>query len=144
MKLEAVISLVESSGQPHAIRFEPELYESDPQWIENQEAKIIAANHHCSKDTARQIAVTSYGLYQLLGANVWNLGYTGDMGDFLNDVPGQMTIFNKFIEPKGFVCVEDISSWAPSRWTSFAAFYNGPGAVEAYVAAMRKAAGLSG
>lgn len=85
------------------------------------------------------IASTSWGLHQLLGANVYAQGYASDIADFLSCPDDQEKIFSSFIAAKGFTGGEDVTAWDSTRFLDFATFYNGPGAPQQYVAAMQKA-----
>lgn len=137
MQLEYVIAQVESSNCLSAVRFESMLNNNHPQWIEGQLDKIQAANG-CNVATALMIASTSWGKYQLLGANIYALGAKISLLEWWNDPVAQSVSFAFFINPHGFEPSEDIASWTDDRFLKFAAFYNGPGAPAAYAAAMQK------
>jgi hypothetical protein len=143
MLLRACIELVESSRYPHAIRFEATLWAKDPQWVNGQEPTIARYNGGCSQDTARMIACSSWGLYQLLGANIYALGYQNSIIEFCGgqfaglNISDQCLIFDKFISRNGFKPDEDLSAWRLDRFEQFAAFYNGPGDVQNYASHMR-------
>ncbi len=138
--LEQVIRAVESSNNAHAMRFEPDLFKNDPQWVAEQERKIMSICK-CSEDTALAIDATSYGLYQLIGANIYALGYDKDIIEFCSSGSDQLSILQKFLagaRPSPFDPNEDVSAWPESRFAAFAAFYNGPDFAPAYIAAMKK------
>jgi hypothetical protein len=131
------IALVESSNNSGALRFEQELFESDPSWVQGQVSKIMGANK-CSEATALMIASTSWGKFQMLGANLYSFAQ-GDVplqSIFSNDAL-QQELFGLFIKPRGYDPNEAIDDWEGERFGAFAKFYNGPGAIGNYVAAMK-------
>lgn len=139
MLLMDVAAAVESGNNPGAIRFEPAMYGNAPSWARNQLAYIHAANPSASAETGLMIACTSWGKFQLLGANVYAFGlYRFPVADYLANELEQETIFGDFIAPHDFHPHEDVSQWTDARFASYAAFYNGPSAVEAYVASMHR------
>jgi hypothetical protein len=139
--LQDCIQWVESGNHAEAMRFEPTLFTSRPAWVVNQIAKIQYAHGgatSCDTNTAMQIACTSYGLYQILGANIYASGdFKNSIFDFVFDLLFQEDAFQRFIAPHGFTPDEDLSTWNDERFAAFATFYNGPGNVASYVKAMR-------
>jgi hypothetical protein len=146
-----VISKVESSDNQFAIRFEPTTFQAKPIWILGTLPKIAAHHPGASQDTLLMIACTSWGYYQILGANIWANGYVGNFHDFLtddmdqgSDLSFQEEAFEVFIKPHGYVMDEDCDTWNEQRYLMFATFYNGPGEPQLYATAMQTAnAGLN-
>ncbi len=152
MRLDDCVIAVESGAGSHyqAIRFEPVLFQNKPLWIVRQIPAIQKAHHgaaQCDYDTALMIGCTSFGLFQMLGANIWNNGNISvSMFDFCspNSCESlQASAWEKFIGIEGFRADEDLSAWDDGRFAKFAEYQNGPGAIAAYVAEMKKVAGLS-
>jgi hypothetical protein len=139
MQLCDVVAIVESSNNPHCMRFEPALYASPPEWIVNQLPAIKRAHPWASDDTVKLVATSSFGYYQILGANIWSLGYTSDFMTYLNDDIDQRTVFTKFIVAHGFSAADDCTQWSIQKFQEFAAFYNGPSGITMYSAAMIQA-----
>jgi hypothetical protein len=131
---------VESSGNQYAIRFEPATFQAAPAWIMKQVSRIQYAHGKIGAmdaQTALAVGCTSYGLYQILGANIYSGVYAKPFWQFMENVADQQAAFQEFISPHGFDPTEDVSEWADSRFAAFATFYNGPGAVDDYVAMMK-------
>lgn len=141
-----VISSVESSNDPRAIRFEASDFASAPGWIANQVPAIQAAHPRFSQETCLMIACSSWGQFQMLGANIYALGYKGQIADFMQYTqgnaycPAQMALFSGMITPHGFNPNETMGGWNIERYNAFAALWNGAGFPPAYVAAMQAAA----
>lgn len=139
MILSDVIAGVESSDNIMAMRFEPAMYGNAPGWAKNQLTYIHAANPWASPETGLMIASTSWGRYQILGANIYAFGaYNSPIAAFLASSSDQESVFHDFIGPHGYHPEDDTSVWNIAEFGAFAAFYNGPGAVDAYVAAMKR------
>jgi hypothetical protein len=139
--LQQCIAGVESGHRLDAIRFEPDLFSASPQWVRNQITKIQYAHggsSACSVSTATMLACSSFGLYQILGANIYAGNFKNTVFAYIADQSLQNSVFAEFIKPHGFVPDDDLTSWTDQMFTSFATFYNGPNAPAAYVAAMRK------
>ena len=104
--LSHLIGLVESGLSPHAIRFEEHLYKKYKE--RKVKVSVIATfNGFCSIDTAYMIASTSWGIYQILG---WNLYYKCDLhvsiGEYLSDISLQTETFKRFF--KSIMKVSDV------------------------------------
>lgn len=90
----------------------------------------------CSNDTARMICATSWGLYQILGVNIYNrIGnwhYGGIITKFVHNVILQHQCFTEFVSSKGIdYSVEQLITDATCR-SKFARIYNGPGNIDEY------------
>lgn len=95
--LALVIRDIESSDNPHAIRFEATLYSSS-----NVGAiwSTIAAKNKCTLGTAKMIAYTSYGWYQIMGFNLYELGLDSDIADYMTDTALQTQLYGEFLDKK--------------------------------------------
>ena len=140
MRLDECIAMVESSNNNKAIRFEPVMFTNKPTWVLGTLSKI-AIVHECSRDTALAIACTSYGYYQILGANIYANGYIKTVFDYVFNKADQDIAFAKFIGREGFNSTDDISGWTADQFEKFATFYNGPGNIDGYIDRMEQAAG---
>lgn len=147
-KLAEVIAIIESSGLHYAAKFETHLFWSwnNVAQTPGQRAVIAAvksANGNCDDDTAKMIACTSWGYYQLLGENIWVDAETQSvtLSDYLCDVDGiQNRCLAKFLTQKGInYTLQDILN-SPDLMTTFVTKYNGPGNVAAYSAKIKLAA----
>ena len=101
--ISKVIRYVESGNFKYALRFEEKLYNSLKSTVkkENQVIKKIKDIHYCSEDTARVIASTSWGYYQILGLNIYSLcGYNDLIFKFIEDDNKQEEAFYRFCELK--------------------------------------------
>jgi len=105
--LSHLIGLVESGLSPHAIRFEEHLYKKYKQ--RNVKVGLIASyNGFCSKDTSYMIACSSWGIYQILGWNLYyKCGLEVSIGEYLNDVSLQNETFKNFF--KAIMNVSDVN-----------------------------------
>jgi len=135
--LQAVIERIESAGNPCALRFEPTVYGAD---AAPAVATRIATLHEASYETGRVIASTSWGLFQIMGFNLWgNLHpYAGTCFAFCADPIAQRLAFETFLTDRGmaFTLAELLGN--VHRLVAFATFYNGDGI--RYARAMRNAA----
>lgn len=134
--LARVIATVESGPFPYAMRFEPVVYaRSSPQ------AAVAAAMkaNRCNKVTAQVILATSWGLFQIMGFNLYGpLGLTISIGPYLFDSETQFDTFGKFVRLNGFD-PDNFDFTDDATLQRFATSYNGPGDVPDYVAKMKAA-----
>ena len=138
MILQDVIAKIESNDDCNAIRFEPTLFQSKPAWIGKSIEFIKNHHNNISDDTAWMIACSSWGRYQLLGCNIYSLGFDSTIFDFVdNDHGEQEEIFGDFILTSGYKSVENIANWNQTQFENFAHFYNGPGNIEDYANKMK-------
>ena len=140
-QLAAVIASIESSNNPHAIRFEPRVYANltvAPRPIIDS----IAAHNFCTRATAIALASFSFGLYQLMGMNLYECGYNADVAAFLNDEAAQLEYFGKFLTRSGInVSLASLLASEP-KLDSFAYRYNGSILYAATMRAVAKSAGF--
>ncbi len=144
--LAQAIAQVESSGNPHAQRFESTAWAAQiaspgATWMQPAIGAITAI-HACSHETAVQIACTSYGLYQEMGFNLWNptgFTYHGDNVDFCSSPAAQGAAFQDFCSRNGIAWSAEELLGDPTKLLAFATAYNGPGNPQAYAARVRAA-----
>jgi len=118
--ISQLIAQIESSNNPHALRFEPRF---------NPTAENIAAASHsnmCSTSTGNMICATSWGLYQIMGESLYALGLKSSIFDFINSPALQLVYFNEFLASRklGAITLEDLRTDQTKR-EYFAARYNG-------------------
>jgi hypothetical protein len=147
IELADVIAEVESSGRAAEFRFEPALYEAwraelqaTPGGVKGAIAKRVAAIHPgCSLPTATVIACTSWGLYQLLGENLYDGLWSRPILEFVADPAGQRDAFGEFLIRHDIdVTLTELIQDTDKR-RRFIEVYNGPGAVDAYWAEIKRA-----
>ena len=141
--LAAVISQVESGDNPYRLRFEPAIFArwATPNATELQIMGRIQQIHDCSRDTARMIAATSWGRYQILGENLYDFvcGLQTDVFSFVEDDEAQAACFEAFIRNRGVAfTLEQIEADRTMR-EQFIATYNGPSDVDVYWGRMQAA-----
>lgn len=142
--LATVIKAIESGNNPHAVRFEPAAYQ-DWDWVPAMDR--IQLKHKCSKDTAKMLACTSFGLYQLMGVNIFDPRYPKDpetpldppdVFAFVADVGMQDVLFEAFLRAKSInYTLNDLLS-DDVKMAAFVRAYNGPGNVVTYSALIRE------
>lgn len=137
--LAKVIAQVESGGFPYALRFEDALFERMKMSPPTSEGPAIRAANHCNYATGVMIHCTSYGLFQIMGFNLYGmLGWKQSVATFLWDAEQQLSSFADFcahngINPATFDFTDE------TALEHFAKIYNGPGAIADYVAKMKAA-----
>jgi len=94
--LAKIIANVESNNHLKAVRFEPKLFTS---WKNKLlRFKRIEIFNKCNWETALMIGATSWGKYQILGYNLWEmLGYDHDFIMYLCSEDHQDKMFRNFI-----------------------------------------------
>ncbi len=139
--LQTVIARIESGGNPRALRFEPRVYAEN---VAPATSARIADVHGCDYETGRIIAATSWGLFQIMGFNLWSgpHAYDSSVFAFCVDVAEQRAFFQTFLSDHGqdFTLAELLGD--EHKLLAFATFYNGDGPL--YASAMRRAAGALG
>ena len=73
MILKEVIAHVESNNNLFALRYEESYFIKAEKKGNEKVLNLIQAFNRCSKDTAKVIFATSFGLYQILGANLYSI-----------------------------------------------------------------------
>lgn len=134
--LAKVIATVESGPFPYAMRFEPGVYARPP--FPPTLAAAEKANH-CNDATARVVLATSYGLFQIMGFNLYGpLKLTIAIGPYLFDTEQQFDAFKRFVTLNGFD-PENFDFTDDGLIERFARSYNGLGDVANYSAKMKAA-----
>jgi hypothetical protein len=139
--LMSVIRRVESNDEISALRFEPAVFSGLSMYsTEKSLIDRIAAANNCSFNTARVIFSSSFGLYQLMGFNIYSVGYKGTILDFWNSAPWQDQIFTAFLNANRINVSWVALKQDRAKLLAFARIYNGPGDPTAYANAMAQAA----
>lgn len=132
--LSDCVAQVESSGNPLAMRFEPDY---TPTLSSVQLVQKYAANGYMDNITARMIASTSWGKFQIMGANLYAvLKYEDTIFSYLSDAGSQLVSFRDFISQIGFTD-GPFSMMSENALLKFARLYNGS---DVYASALRQAA----
>jgi len=99
-KLGFYVACVESNVNQFAIRFEENYYKKN---LDHKILEIIRHCNNCSRDTAKMIASTSWGQYQILGINLYSIcEYYSEIGKYLCDDDLQYITFERFIKKRVF------------------------------------------
>lgn len=120
--ISKLVAHVESGDVKHAMRFEPG-------WKhDNNIISLVRQAHapaYMNTTTAKNIMATSYGLYQIMGENIYRLGYKKPINEFMNSENDQLAIFEKFLEWRRInFTVEELFSDS-EKLRLFARRYNG-------------------
>jgi hypothetical protein len=142
MLLCEAIEQVESGGNPQAIRFEPGLFEGSAHSWQFSKATVIGETNKCDGYSSFMLSCTSFGLYQLLGVNIYAMGFTGTIFDYVNDVNEQLDVATKFFKSLNLPLTfnQDLASISQTDLLLFARQWNGSGNPAAYARAIRYAA----
>lgn len=138
--LARALASVESSRNQWALRFEPVLY-ARAAWAGHGDviARIVSANH-CSVATAEMIFCSSFGLYQIMGENLYSrCNVHASVGEYLATVDYQNEALAGELGALALTDTAAVLLADPDRLDRFAAFYNGPGDVADYAAQIRAA-----
>jgi len=134
LTLAQVLSRVESSDNPYALRFEPATY----QHMVDARFQSVLANaataNLCSMDTAKIIAATSWGRFQIMGFNFYSRPGSPSVGYFMVNDAAQMRALSAMLAPWAMAPEED-PVWIidnPAKLSAFSTRYNGPGNVAEY------------
>jgi len=137
MDLASVIAQIESGNNPHAMRFEPLVFQSPFPARPAAERSLITkieAIHGCSLATAEMIYSTSWGAYQIMGMTLYDLGYAKPIMDFMTSPDDQLAMFNTFCTRRGIAFTVDQLRDDSAAREKFASRYNGPGNIADYSA----------
>lgn len=139
--LEAVIERIESSGNPYALRLEPAVLAERTAPITS---RVVAEIHGCDIITGHMITATSWGLFQIMGFNLYSGAHPWKktVFDFLNAPWMQRLFFRQWLADRGMNYTLAALLADPAKLQAFAAFYNGNAAV--YAPAMVTAARVLG
>lgn len=120
--LAQVISRIESSDNPHAMRFESEIF--NRQRYESNVPRIQSI-HRCSTVTARMISATSFGAFQIMGFNLYAPGgIQCDIADYMGNPVQQLASFKRFLQLNG-LDESDENLLNQDKRLRFARVYNG-------------------
>lgn len=126
--LARVIARIESGGDAHALRFEPLIFRS-PRAISSATQKKIQDAHACSAMTARVIYSCSWGLYQIMGCNLWDadepLTACTNFFDYCADSAAQGDAFAAFLRAHDIMFTLDDLLDHRATLALFARVYNG-------------------
>jgi hypothetical protein len=126
--LGTIIAWVESKGDPHAIRFEPNVEARIHKNIFKD--KIVAnirAIHKCTFETACVIYSSSFGKYQIMGDVIYDpefVNFSDDIFAFCNDDAAQDKAFSLFTHYKN-IAFEPSELLTVDNRLKFAIRYNG-------------------
>ena len=139
--LAQIIAILESSGNPLAMRYEPEYVPSGASIV------VYSQIAQVSTDTARVCLATSWGLYQIMGQNLIGLGVDVSFPAYCMSIYLQHKSFADFLAHNGLakyaaMPLADFLS-DDSAVLDFATIYNGPGNPAAYAAAIKRIGGQS-
>lgn len=127
-RLARIISWVETKNSIRAMRFERRVFNKVTNLPYGPVLTAITAAHNnaISNDTARALYSMSFGVYQIMGFNLWgSLGYKRDMYTFLSSTEDQYEMFAELIKRDGiYYSIDDLKNNKDKR-TSFAIKYNG-------------------
>jgi len=126
-KLKDIIKLIESSNNSQAVRFEPLFYKRlKENNFYDRAIQRIKEIHKCNTDTAYMIASTSWGLFQIMGYNLYFYDLIeSTVFEFLFDEKLQEKAFKKFTQIKKInFSIEELKT-DPEKIRKFAKYYNG-------------------
>lgn len=122
LTISQLVASAESNHVKHAMRFEPG-------WRhDNNIISLVRQAHapaYMNTTTAKNIMATSYGLYQIMGENIYRLGYKKPINEFMNSEADQLEIFNKFLAWRGIDYTVDEIFSDRAKMEKFAKRYNG-------------------
>jgi hypothetical protein len=115
--MSQLIAQAESSQDQNAVRFEPA-------W-KSQNGNLAARWNKCDEATGIVLASCSWGLYQIMGDNLYGLGMESSVGEFLAGPELQEEFFGKFVTQRGIdITLEQFKS-EQALALNFCHHYNG-------------------
>lgn len=125
-----IIAWVESKNNPHAMRFEVAMFDKMRQGIAPAQHAIldkISAAHGkaLSAWTEGMIYCTSFGATQIMGFNLYDGLYAGDVASFMGDPIAQAVAFDEFCRKSGLCATPTDLAQFPILRRHFAKIYNG-------------------
>lgn len=120
-----IIAWIESKNNPHAMRFEPGVYAGFTSKRTSNAWRNARAFNACSDGTADMIFSTSFGATQIMGFNLYDGLYAGDVVKFMDDPIAQAVAFDSFCAQKQIKCTVDDIAGFPVLRAHFAKIYNG-------------------
>lgn len=130
IELADVIARIESSGNKFAMRFEPVVFSNlcnGPMTpLHARIVSTIQGVHRCNVKTAQVIYSTSWGLYQLMGFNLYDAEpLTVPVQQFCDDENLQRARFNAFVSRETINFSPLDLAESATRRNEFAQTYNG-------------------
>jgi len=119
--LSKVISQVESSGNPFAIRFEPAY---TPNATHVSQMRSLAG---CNDSTAKILCACSWGEFQFMGTTLIDMGLDISPIEFASRQDLQLSFFAKFCVQRDIDFPVDELRQSGAARLKFATAYNGPG-----------------
>ena len=133
--LSDCVAQVESANNPCAMRYEPDYV---PTLTSIQSVQKYATAGYMDATTARMIASTSWGKFQIMGANLYAvLKFEDTLLDYLSDAGQQLVTFQDFIAHLGFTD-GPFAMMSDASLLKFARLYNGS---EVYAESLKHAYG---
>lgn len=131
--LSQCVAQVESAGNLLAMRYEPD---ATPTPASIQAVRSHAVGGYMDFTTARMVASTSWGMYQIMGFNLWStLHYSKTLTEYLTSARDQRAAFEKFINKIGFTD-GPFALMSITEVDKFAGLYNGS---QVYAASLQNA-----
>lgn len=133
ISLDMIVAEIESANYARALRFEPSVYGRMREPVFSPVVARIIHVHSCSHETAYMIGATSWGLFQLMGFNIYSdeLSFGGPIFDWVTSTSIQTNDFFAFVSKRKIDLSPDELCFKSAR-EKFAEVYNGPGNVTAY------------
>lgn len=125
-----VIAQIESSGRIDAMRFEPSMFKristvAYDKAVYNIIHSIFRYNF-CDLSTSEVIYCTSWGMFQLMGFNIYGrMQYTKSIIEFCSDPNIQEKFFNTFLMDNNINFTPTDLMNDPEKLREFARIYNG-------------------
>ena len=137
LDLPRLIARVESADNQWAMRSEQHVFERRK--FNSALMDVTVKANRCSRYTARWILSTSWGLYQIMGFNLYGfLGWKKPVGELLASSFEQCNLFMHYCDTNGIWRAGDPRE-ADDVWLlRFATAYNGPGAPLVYRGRMKE------
>lgn len=132
--LARAVARIESASNPYALRFEPHIlarYNARTSLAPEVRAAKVA--NKCSDATAEIICATSWGVYQIMGFNLYRGLINFPVIEFCNRADRQFDAFAEFVKKAGQGAATGADLLADKgKRDAFAKAYNGPGNVPDY------------
>lgn len=90
--LSQLIAQTESANKVDALRLEPAYHPS----AANIQRCLAAHKKQISLSTAEMICRTSWGLYQIMGDNIYSMGFTAPILEYWKDPEIQLDFFKRY------------------------------------------------
>lgn len=135
--LSLLVAKIESNNQPQALRFEPKFATS-----QIARDRCISAHKpaYMNNSTAEMICRTSWGLFQIMGENLYTVcGLGSPISHFMIDRDVQERAFFAFVRARGINYSIDELRTDEAKRINFARRYNGS---SAYVANIKRELGI--